>query len=143
MNAIEHPVDVAGLIEGFAERAPGVTHALVLSSDGFPLVASGSVSKDQAEQLAAIAAGLLGLARNSAALFGKGNCELIIIRLSRGYFFFMGIGDDAGLAVLTSTGCDMKTVAYQMTQLVDQAEGALTAKVRADLRRVITARRAD
>jgi hypothetical protein len=55
----------------------------------------------------------------------------------------MGIGDHAGLAVLTAEGCDMKVVAYEMTQFVDRAGHALTPKVRADLRRVITARRAD
>jgi len=142
-NAIENPVGFGWLINSFVERVHGVTHALVLSSDGLPLTASESVSSDDAEQLAAIASGLLGLARSSAALFGKGGCELIMIRLSRGYFFFMGIGDHAGLAVLTAEGCDMKVVAYEMTQFVDRAGHALTPKVRADLRRVITARRAD
>ncbi|MGH4023469.1 MAG: roadblock/LC7 domain-containing protein [Pseudonocardiaceae bacterium] len=142
-NAIENPADFAWLINGFVERVHGVTHALILSSDGFPLTASESVSSDDAEPLAAIASGLLGLARNSAALFDKGNCELIMIRLSRGYFLFMGIGDGAGLAVLTSAGCDMKVVAYEMTQFVDKTGHALTPQVRADLRRVITARRAD
>jgi predicted regulator of Ras-like GTPase activity (Roadblock/LC7/MglB family) len=141
-DAIENPAGFAWLINGFVERVHGVTHALILSSDGFPLTASESVSGDDAEQLAAIASGLLGLARNSAALFGKGSCELIMIRLSHGHFLFMGIGDGAGLAVLTSAGCDMKVVAYEMTQFVDKAGHALTPKVRADLRRVITARRA-
>jgi uncharacterized protein len=142
-NAIESPVDFGWLINGFVERVHGVTHALILSSDGFPLTSSESVSRDGAEQLAAIASGLLGLARSGAALFSKGSCELIMIRLSRGYFFFMGIGDSAGLAVLTSAGCDMKVVAYEMTKFVDKAGHALTPKIRADLRRVITARRAD
>ena len=142
-HAINNPADFASLINGFVQRVPWVTHALLLSSDGFPLTASESVSSDGAEQLAAIASGLLGLARNSAAIFGKGSCELIIIRLSRGYFLFMGIGEYAGLAVLTSARCDMKAVAYEMTQFVDAAAGALTPKARADLRRVITARRAD
>ncbi len=54
----------------------------------------------------------------------------------------MGIGDNAGLAVLTSPGCDMKVVAYEMTQFVDKAGHALTPQVRADLRRMVTARRA-
>ena len=141
--AIRNPADFSWLINGFVQRVPSVTHALLLSSDGFPLTASESVSSDGAEQLAAIASGLLGLARNSAAIFDKGSCELIIIRLSRGYFLFMGIGEYAGLAVLTSARCNMKAVAYEMTQFVDTAAGALTPKARADLRRVITARRAD
>ncbi|MGH3613541.1 MAG: roadblock/LC7 domain-containing protein [Pseudonocardia sp.] len=142
-NAIENPTDFAWLINGFVERVHGVTHALILSSDGFPLTASESVGRDDAEQLAAIASGLLGLARNSAALFGKGSCELIMIRLSHGHFLFMGIGDGAGLAVLTSAGCDMKVVAYEMTQFVYKTGHALTPEVRADLRRVVTSRRAD
>lgn len=142
-NAIDNPVDFAWLVNGFVQRVHGVTHAMILSSDGFPLAASESVSRDDAEQLAAIASGLLGLARSSAALFSKGGCELIMIRLSRGSFFFMGIGDSAGLAVLTAGACDMKVVAYQMTQFVDRAGHALTPKVRAELRRVVTARRAD
>ncbi len=141
--AIHNPADFGWLINGFVERVHGVTHALILSSDGLPLTASESVNSDSAEQLAAIASGLLGLARSGAALFGKGTCELIMLRLSYGYFFFMGIGDSAGLAVLTSEGCDMRVVAYEMTQFVDKAGHALTPKVRADLRRVITARRAD
>ncbi|MGH3916273.1 MAG: roadblock/LC7 domain-containing protein [Pseudonocardiaceae bacterium] len=142
-NAIKNPADFAWLLNGFVERVHGVTHALVLSTDGFPLTASESIDNDNAEQLAAIASGLLGLARSSAALFDKGSCELIMIRLSYGYFLFMGIGDAAGLAVLTSAGCDMKVVAYEMTQFVDKTGHALTPQIRADLRRVITARRAD
>lgn len=142
-DAIDNPAGFIELIDGLVERVSGATHALILSSDGFPLVASDSLGSIDAERLSAIAAGLLGLARNSASLFDKGSCELIMIRLSRGYFLFMGIGKDAGLAVLTSAGCDMKVVAYEMTRLVDKAEPALTPKARADLRRVITARRAD
>ncbi|MGH3605272.1 MAG: roadblock/LC7 domain-containing protein, partial [Pseudonocardiaceae bacterium] len=72
-NTIDNPVGFGWLINGFVERVHGVTHALVLSSDGLPLTSSESVSSDDAEQLAAIASGLLGLARSSAALFGKGS----------------------------------------------------------------------
>src|SRR5918997_6377263 len=142
-NAIENPVDFGWLINGFVERVHGVTHAMILSSDGFPLIASESVSSDNAEQLAAIASGLLGLARSSSALFGKGGCELIMIRLAGGPLLFLGIGYSAGLAGLTSAGCDMKVIAYEMTQIVDKAGHALTPKVRADLRRMLTARRVD
>ncbi|MBC3193457.1 roadblock/LC7 domain-containing protein [Pseudonocardia sp. C8] len=130
------------LVNEFVSRVHGVTHALVLSADGFPLAASDTVSTDDAEQLAAIASGLLSLAHNSAALFDKGGCEQIMIRMTRGYFLFMGIGAGAGIAVLTAPGCDMKVVGYEMTQFVRNAGHALTPEVRADLRRVLSARRA-
>jgi predicted regulator of Ras-like GTPase activity (Roadblock/LC7/MglB family) len=131
----------AWLINDFVHKVHGATHALIMSVDGFPLTASDAVNNDDAEQLAAIASGLLSLARNSAALFDKGNCEQIIIRLSGGYFLFMNIGSGAGLAVLTNNECDMKVVAYEMTQFVANAGHVLTPQVRADLRRVISARR--
>ena len=131
----------AWLVNDFVHRVHGVTHALIVSSDGFPLTASDEVGNDEAEQLAAISSGLLSLASNGAALFGKGSCEQVILRLSQGYFLFMGIGSGAGLAVLTGPECDMKVVAYEMTQFVTNAGHALTPDLRADLRRVLTARR--
>jgi hypothetical protein len=133
--------DITWLLNDFVDKVHGVTHALITSSDGFPLTASTAVRPDDAEQLAAIASGLLSLAGSSAALYGKGSCEQIIIRLTRGYFLFMGIGTGAGLAVLTSPECDMRVVAYEMTQFVTNAGHALTPELRADLRRVLTARR--
>ena len=135
------PQDFGWLLNDFVGRVHGVTHALIMSSDGFPLTASRTVARDDAEQLAAIASGLLSLARNSAALFDKGTCEQIMIRMTYGWFLFMGIGSGAGLAVLTGPDCDMKVVAYEMTQFVRNAGHALTPEVRADLRRVISARR--
>ncbi|GAA5166964.1 MULTISPECIES: roadblock/LC7 domain-containing protein [Amycolatopsis] len=133
--------DFTWLINDFVRKVHGVSHALIMSSDGFPLTASDAMSTTEAEQLAAIASGLLSLAGNSAALFDKGTCEQIIIRLSHGYFLFMGIDTGAGLAVLTGPDCDMKVVAYEMTQFVTSAGHALTPETRADLRRVLTARR--
>lgn len=140
-EAITTPQDFAWLINGFVDRVNGVTHALVMSSDGFPLVISRSMGTTESEQLAAISSGLLSLAGNAAGLFDKGGCEQIVLRLTRGYFLFMGIGRGAGFGVLTSNGCDMKVVGYEMTQFVEQAGHALTPQLRADLRRVVTARR--
>jgi predicted regulator of Ras-like GTPase activity (Roadblock/LC7/MglB family) len=133
--------DFTWLIDDFVEKVHGVTHALIMSSDGLSLTSSQAMSMDEAERLAAIASGMLSLARNSAALYDKGTCEQIIVRLSDGYFLFMGIDADAGLAVLTASDCDMKVVAYEMTQFVQHAGHALTPERRADLRRVLVGRR--
>ncbi|GAB2767137.1 MULTISPECIES: roadblock/LC7 domain-containing protein [Amycolatopsis] len=144
MTAAQHSSgkqDFTWLINDFVHKVHGVSHALIMSADGFPLTSSDSMNNDDAEQLAAIASGLLSLAGNSAALFHKGSCEQIIIRLTHGYFLFMGIGVGAGLAVLTGPECDMKVVAYEMTQFVRNAGHVLTPEIRADLRRVLTARR--
>jgi predicted regulator of Ras-like GTPase activity (Roadblock/LC7/MglB family) len=132
--------DFTWLINDFVARVHGVSHALILSSDGLSLTSSDTVGTVKGEQLAAIASGMLSLARNSAALFDKGTCEQIIVRLSSGYLLFMGIDSGAGLAVLTDADCDMKVVAYEMTQFVLHAGHALTPQTRADLRRVLAGR---
>lgn len=139
----EHPSGehFAWLVNDFVSRVHGVTHALIVSSDGFPLTASDSVGVDESEQLAAISSGLLSLAGSGAMLANKGSCEQVIIRMSGGYYLFMSIGSGAGLAVLTGPDCDMKVVAYEMTQFVHNAGHALTPQLRADMRRVLTARR--
>lgn len=129
--------DFNWLIDDFVARVHGVTHALIMSVDGLPLASSSSVREDDAEQLAAISSGVLSLAHNSAALFDKGSCEQIVIRLTDGYFLFMGIGSGAGLAVLTSSDASMRVAAYEMTQFVENTGHALTPEVRADLRRVV------
>jgi predicted regulator of Ras-like GTPase activity (Roadblock/LC7/MglB family) len=133
--------DFTWLLNDFVRRVHGVSHALIMSVDGLSLTASQAVSTEDGEQLAAIASGLLSLARNAAALFDKGTCEQIIIRLTRGYFLFMGIGNGAGLAVLTHPDGDMRVVGYEMTQFVIHAGHALTPEARADLRQVLVGRR--
>lgn len=133
--------DFSWLINDFVRRVHGVTHALIMSSDGLPLVSSDTVGVDAAEQLAAISSGMLSLARNAAAVFEKGACEQILVRLTGGYFLFMDIGEGAGLGVLTSSACDMKVIGYEMTKFVDNAGHALTPQLRADMRRTVTARR--
>lgn len=137
----EGPHNFDWLVDDFVERVHGVTHALILSADGLPLAGSSTVSTDEGEQLAAISSGVLSLAHNGAAMFEKGSCEQIIIRLTEGYFLFMGIGTGAGLAVLTSSEAQMRVAAYEMTQFVENVGHALTPEVRADLRRVVTAQR--
>ena len=132
--------NVGWLVEEFVERVHGVTHALILSTDGLPLAGSSSVGMDEAERLAAISSGVLSLAHNGAALFGKGACEQIIIRLDDGHLLFMGIGSGAGLAVLTSSAAQMRVVGYEMTQFVERVGHAFSRAVRAVLRRAVRGR---
>ncbi|CAO5228597.1 roadblock/LC7 domain-containing protein [Frankia sp. AgKG'84/4] len=128
------------LVNDFVGRVHGVSHAMILSADGLSLAASDTIETVAAEHLAAIASGMISLARNSARLFDRGTCEQIIVRMSAGYLLFMGIDAGAGLAVLTDADCDMKVVAYEMTQFVSHAGHALTPQTRVDLRQILAGR---
>lgn len=134
------PQEFTWLIDNFIADVPGVTDALVMASDGLLLTSSGSVTREVGEQLAAISSGLLSLGHNSAALVGRGSCEQIMLRLTRGHLLFMRIGDTAGLAVLTAVGCDLKVVAFEMTQLVQRVGHVLTPQARRQLQHMAAAR---
>ena len=123
------------MISNFVAATPGVSHALIVSSDGLPLLASDSLPGDLADPLAAISSGILSLGSNIAAQVGGGGCDQILLRLTRGHFVFMAIGELAGLGVLVEPGANLGAVAHQMAQLVASVGHALTPQMRDDLRR--------
>jgi predicted regulator of Ras-like GTPase activity (Roadblock/LC7/MglB family) len=130
------PGDVAWLIKQFADDAPGVTHAVVVSLDGLQLAASGAVERDLGDQIAALTAGLLSMATRCGELLSLGTTEHLTVRLPRGHLLFMRIGESAGLAVAAAIGADLRVLAYQMTQFVTSVGHALTPQVRGDLHRL-------
>ncbi|WP_240943026.1 roadblock/LC7 domain-containing protein [Planosporangium thailandense] len=130
------PQDCAWLVRQFAEEVPGVTHALIVSLDGLQLAASRMVPRDLGDQLAALTAGLLSMADRSAALLDLGESEYMTIRLPRGHLLFMRVGESAGLAVAATIGCDLRVVAYHMTQFVSAVGHVLTPQVRNEMHRI-------
>lgn len=129
------PQEFGWLVSNFVASTPGVSHALIVSSDGLPLLASDGLPEDLADPLAAIASGILSLGSNIASQVGGGTCDQILLRLTRGHFIFMGIGELAGLGVLVQAGANLGAVAHQMAQLVASVGHALTPELRDDLRR--------
>jgi predicted regulator of Ras-like GTPase activity (Roadblock/LC7/MglB family) len=137
---IDHPIsgtrDFAWLVDQFVEAAPGVTHALVVSLDGLQLAASRMVPRDLGDQLAALTAGLLSMADRSASLLDLGDTEYMTIRLPHGHLLFIRVGESAGLAVAAAIGCDLRVVAYHMTQFVSAVGHVLTPQLRNELTHV-------
>ncbi|MFD1540227.1 roadblock/LC7 domain-containing protein [Nonomuraea guangzhouensis] len=125
--------DMNWLVSGFVEQVPGVAHAVVVSADGLPVAFSRGFPQDRADQLAAIAAGLISLTQGAARVFEGGEVTQTLIEMRRGLLLAMSISDGSCLAVLAAPDCDMGLVAYQMTILVERAGQVLTPAVRAEL----------
>lgn len=136
LGALRTPQDFAWLIRQFADEVPGVTHALIVSLDGLQLVASDAVPRDLGDQLSALTAGLISMADRGGALLELGASEYITIRLPRGHLLFMRVGESAGLAVVAGTGCDLRVIAYQMTQFVGAVGHVLNPQMRSELHRI-------
>jgi predicted regulator of Ras-like GTPase activity (Roadblock/LC7/MglB family) len=121
------------LITDFVHRVPGAAHAVVVSADGLLLAGSEGLPQDRAEQLSAVASGLISLTQGAARCFEAGAVNQTVVEMERGYLFLMSVSDGSCLAVLASPTCDIGTVAYEMTLLVDRVGAQLTPELRAQL----------
>lgn len=126
--------DLSWLITDFAERVPGVTHAVVVSSDGLLLVASEHLPRDHADQLAAITSGLVSITAGAARLFDKDVVKQTVVEMGRGYYLTMSIRDGSILATLAGRDADIGVVGYEMARLAKQAGELLTPGLREQLR---------
>jgi uncharacterized protein len=131
---VSQPKQFGWLVNGFAERVPGVAHAAVVSADGLLLAASARLPRDRADQLAAVASDLAGLTQGAARCFEAGGVVQTVIEMERGLVLLMSISDGSCLAVLASPSCDIGQIGYEMTLLVDRVGRALTPALRAEPR---------
>ncbi|MGP3953876.1 roadblock/LC7 domain-containing protein [Streptomyces sp. 7N604] len=122
------------LINDFVDQVPAIASAAVLTSDGLLLAMSAALSRNRAEQLAAVSSGFAGLTREAARIFDAGGVVQTMVELRAGYFFIMAISDSSFLAVLASSACDMDQVGFEMTALADRCGEWLTPAVRTELR---------
>lgn len=134
------PRDFGWLVNNFAASTPGVTHAVIVSSDGLLLLASGSMSPDVADPLSAMTSGMISLGHSIANLVGQSGCDQIMLKFPAGHFLFMAISDLAGLGVLVHDGSNLGMIAHRMAQLVESVGHVLTPQMRDDLRRLSTGR---
>jgi uncharacterized protein len=131
------PSQFGWLVNDFAERVPGVAHAVVVSADGLLLTASARLPLDRADQLAAVSSGLVSLTQGAARCFEAGGVRETIVEMEGGIMLLMAISDGSSLAVLSSPLCDIGQVAYEMTLLVDRVGQILTPELRAQLQGVV------
>lgn len=128
------------LVDSFADRVPGVAHAVVVSSDGIPLTLSSGLPRDRADQLAAVTSGLVGLAVGAARCFEAGGLVQTVVEMEHGIMLIMSITDGSSLAVLASPSCDIGLVGYEMTVLADRAGQVLSPALRAQLQSALPRR---
>jgi uncharacterized protein len=121
------------LVDDFVNRVSGVAHALVVSAEGMPLVASAYLPRDRSDQLAAVASGLVSLTQGAARCFDAGQVVQTVVEMERGIVLLMSISDGSSLAVLAAPGCDIGLVGYEMTLLVDRFSQQLTPRKRTEL----------
>ena len=125
------------LISNFVERVPGVAHTIVVSSDGLLIASSKGLTRDRADQLAAVASGLASLTQGSARIFEGGAVTQTVVEMARGFLYVMAISDGSVMATLPATESDMGLIGYEMTNLVERTGEVLTPALREELQNAL------
>jgi len=119
------------LLDDLVQRVPEITKAVILSQDGMTLGASNTLERDDAEHLAALAAGFQSLARGAGQRFGGGNARQTIIEMEAGFLLVSAAGSGTCLAVITGPGADLGLVAYEMAVMVRRSGEHIRVNTRA------------
>ncbi|HEY2688844.1 MAG TPA: roadblock/LC7 domain-containing protein [Streptosporangiaceae bacterium] len=124
------------LLDDLAARVDQIKRAVILSRDGLVVAASGALSREDAEHLSALAAGVQSLARGAGERFGLGDVRQTIIELEQAFLFVSAAGQGSCLAVLCPADADAGLIAYEMAMLVKRAGPHLDAQPRPAVRKI-------
>ena len=106
------------VLDDLVRRVDGIRQAVVLSRDGLTLGASSTLSREDAEHMAAVAAGIQSLARGAALRFDGGQPRQAIIQMDKALLFVMAAAQGSCLAVICPANADHGLVVYEMAMLV-------------------------
>jgi uncharacterized protein len=123
-------VDITWLVNDLVDRVAHVNQAVVLSHDGLLIAKSAGLSREDAEHLSAVAAGMHGLARGAGRRFGRGAVRQTIIEMEAGFIFVTAGGNGACIAVLAIEDADVGLIAYEMEMIVARVGQYLSTPVR-------------
>lgn len=122
------------MIGGFAAQRAEVVVAVLASADGLLITASEDVDRDHADELAAIACGLVSIVAGSTArMFGDDRVELAVARLTHRTLLVRPVVDGSVLAVVATADAEVGFTGDAMTELTEQIGKLLTEEVREEL----------
>lgn len=118
------------LLDDLVSRVAQIEKAVILSRDGLAIGASSGLSREDAEHLAAVAAGFQSLSRGFGQHFNRGNPRQTIVELESAFLFVIAAGEGSCLAVLAGSGADAGLIAYEMALLVKRVGQHIGVAVR-------------
>jgi uncharacterized protein len=110
--------DLRWVLNDLVDRLAEARQAAAVSVDGLLIAASEGLSREDADHLAAVAAGFQSLARGAGRHFGSGQVRQTIVEMESTFLFVTAAGDGACLALLAAEDADVGLVAYEMAMVV-------------------------
>lgn len=115
------------VVDDLVQRVEGISHAVVLSRDGLTLGASHGLSREDADHVSAVAAGLQSLARGAGRWFRGGEVRQTIIETDAALVFAIEAGEGSCLAAICPAAANPGLIAYEMGMLVKRIRLRLAA----------------
>ena len=112
--------EVRGLLDRLGGSAEMVSGAVLLSRDGLVVACSSGLGREDSEHLAALVAGVQGLARGACRRFSGGELMQSVIEMDTTLVFMVPAGEHAYLSVLAGADADAGTVVFRMFQLAEE-----------------------
>src|ERR1700744_5312243 len=117
--------ELSWLLDDLVRRGPPGDKAVMLTQGGLAIGASAGLSREDAEHLAALAAGFQSMARGAGQHFGGGRVRQTIIEMEAAFLFVSAAGQGTCLAVLTTGDADIGLVAYERAWLARRSNEPL------------------
>jgi uncharacterized protein len=130
MTRPDNSARLAWLLDNLVGQVEHIRQALVLSGDGLVVAASGSLGRDEAERLSALAAGLQSLARGAGQQMDGGEIRQTIIEMDSMFLFVTAAGEGTSIAVTATGDANVGLVAYETAMLVRRMSKYLAARPR-------------
>jgi uncharacterized protein len=127
---VRSDLDLAWLLDDLVTRVWQIKSAVVLSRDGLAMSSCTDLPREDADHLAAVAAGLQSLARGVDQQFGGGPVRQTIIEMESAFLFVTAAAEGSCLAVMAAAGVDVGLVAYEMTVLAKRVGDHLSVRSR-------------
>ncbi len=124
--------DLSWLVDAFAQRVPGVAHAIVVSSDGLLLAVSDGCPATTPTSWPRSRPACTA-SRSAATMFDGDIVKQTVVEMGRGFLLVMSIRDGSILATLAIREADIGVVGYEMARLAKQTGEMLTPALRAEL----------
>src|SRR5215813_3892750 len=99
--------DLSWLLDDLITRVAEISKAVVLTRDGLVIGASKGLTREDAEHLSAMAAGMQSLARSAGQHFGGGRVLQTIVEMENSFLFVTAAGEGSCLAALTTASADV------------------------------------
>jgi predicted regulator of Ras-like GTPase activity (Roadblock/LC7/MglB family) len=121
-------------LEAFPSQVQGVTGAALGTADGLLVSATAGLERDHAEELAAVACGLVSIVGGgSARVFGEDRVELAVAQLTRWVLVVKPLRDGSIVAVVAQADVDTDAIGTATVSLGRRISEVLTPQVREEL----------